>query len=108
MRRYKYRAVIKLDPPAGETGGTSPPAVGCRLAVRARHHQTRCCKFFSALVTATDPLQPVGTSAEMTLTVLGDDVPDYLEAGDTVALWRGRDIGHGVITRRLSLWIEAP
>lgn len=44
----------------------------------------------------------------MTLTVVGDDVPDYLEAGDAVALWRGHDIGHGIITRRLSLWVEAP
>src|SRR5487761_1079494 len=108
MRRYKYRALIKIDPPAGEADRTSLPAAGCRLAVRARHHQTRTSKFFSALVTATDPLRPADASAEMTLTGLDDDVPDYLEAGDTVVLWRGHDIGHGIITRRLPLWIEAP
>jgi hypothetical protein len=108
MRRYKYRALIKLDPPAGEGRKTSMPAAGSRLTVRAHHHQTRGCKFFSALVAASDPLPPVETSVEMTLTVVGNDVPDYLEAGDTVALWRGHDIGHGIITRRLALWIEAP
>jgi hypothetical protein len=44
----------------------------------------------------------------MTLSVLGDDVPDYLDTGDEVALWRGHDIGHGLITRRLFLGAETP
>ncbi len=108
MRRYRYRALVKPASPAGEAGSTSLPVAGSRLTVRARHHQTQRSKYFSALVTVTDPLQPDGSSVEMTLTVVGDDVPDYLEAGDAVALWRGHDIGHGIITRRLSLWAEAP
>ena len=41
------------------------------------------------------------------MTVLGDDACDYLEAGDIFALWRGHDIGHGVISRRLSLWTDS-
>ncbi|HEY1917179.1 MAG TPA: hypothetical protein VGH27_16555 [Streptosporangiaceae bacterium] len=44
----------------------------------------------------------------MTLTVLGDDVPDYLDAGETVQLWRGTDISPALITRRLFLGAEGP
>jgi len=40
--------------------------------------------------------------------VVGNDVPDYLDAGDSFALWRGHNIGHGVISRRLSWFADAP
>ena len=80
------------------------------MTVRADHHQTHRTKFFSALVTApaSAALWPGDHSVEMTLSVLGEDVLEYLDAGDEVALWRGHDIGHGVITRRLFLWTETP
>ena len=37
----------------------------------------------------------------MTAVVLGDDAADYLAVGDEFALWRGRDIGRGLVTRRV-------
>lgn len=108
MRRYKYQALIQMDPPPDGEDGMPPPTAGGRLTVRAYHRQTHRPKFFTALVTTADgaPLRPVGHSVPMTLTVLGDDVLDYLGTGDHLALWRGHDIGHGVITRRLSLWVQ--
>ena len=35
-------------------------------------------------------------------------VDDYLEPGDTFVLWRGHDIGQGVISRRLFFWTDGP
>lgn len=37
----------------------------------------------------------------LVITVVGDDADDYLGAGEDFALWRGHDIGRGVVTRRI-------
>lgn len=107
MRHYKYRALVKLEQDAKR-----PRQEGTtwRVIVQAGHHETHRGQFFSALVTTAEGTEspPGDRSVEMTLDVLGDDVPDYLDAGDPVKLWRGHDIGHGVITRRLPTLIEAP
>jgi hypothetical protein len=33
--------------------------------------------------------------------VLGDDARDYLAPGERFVLWRGHDLGSGVVTRRI-------
>ena len=108
MDQYKYSTLVKLNEPAGT--GTDPPLqTGARLAVRARHHETGTSKLFSTQVVAIgDSSAQADHSVPVTLTVVGNDVPDYLDAGDSFVLWRGRDIGHGVISRRLSWFAEAP
>jgi hypothetical protein len=106
-RQSKYRALVHLDP---DTADSSLPHTGGRVVVRAKHHDTHRSKMFSALVSSA-PLPDVLTrdhSVELTMTVLGEDVVDYLEAGDTFALWRGHDIGQGLISRRLHLWVDGP
>ncbi|HYZ54873.1 MAG TPA: hypothetical protein VE733_15405 [Streptosporangiaceae bacterium] len=112
MKRYKYCALVKLNPAASAQGADAPlPESGGRVVVRAHHHATHRDKIFSALITPTrgEPLRAaVDHSTQLTMTVLGDDACDYLEAGDTFVLWRGHDIGQGVITRRLVLWADAP
>ena len=106
-RQYKYRALVRLDPEADTAGF---PLKGGRVVVRAEHHDTHHNKMFSALVSGVhdEPLQARGHSVELTVTVVGEDVIEYLEVGDTFALWRGHDIGQGLISRRLPLWVEAP
>jgi len=109
VKRYKYHALVRLDADeGGGHGGTALPESGGRVVLRARHHQTHDSKMFSALVTGPsgDPIRPAGHSLRLTMTVLGEDVSSYLEAGDSFALWRGHDIGHGVISRRLLFWTE--
>jgi hypothetical protein len=109
MKQYKYSALVKLGP-ASETSGEPPlPAAGGRVVVRARNHGTKSSKMFSALV-STPPDQPLKAdrSMQLTVTVVGDDLLDYLDAGDSFTLWRGREVGQGVITRRLSWWAEGP
>lgn len=111
MKRYKYRALVKLEPAEpGKSGGRSLPDTGGRVVVRAHHHETHRSKIFSALVTTAygEQLQPADHSIQLTMTVLGDDACDYLDAGDTFALWRGHDIGQGVISRRLFFWVDSP
>jgi hypothetical protein len=109
VKRYRYLALVKLEPPG--TGGNNEPALpetGGRVVVRAHHHDSHRSKIFSGLVTTTpgEPLRAADHSVQLTMTVLGDDACDYLEAGDTFALWRGHDIGKGVISRRL-VWSDS-
>jgi hypothetical protein len=110
VKRYKYCALVKLIPPGDEKSTDAPlPDTDARVVVRAQHHETHRSKVFSALISSAygEPLRPCDHSIQLTMTVLGDDAIDYLEAGDTFALWRGRDIGRGVISRRLHFWAES-
>ena len=108
MSRHKYRALVRVDdsdPDSAALRGTTS-----RVTVRAHHHETGRGKYFSALVTrpAEFPDHRGDHSVQVTLTVIGDDLPDYLVPGDTLSLWRGHDIASGVITRRLFLGAEGP
>lgn len=109
MKQYKYSALVKLNPPGDTSPGPALPESGGRVVVRAQHHDTHRSKIFSALVGAT-PDRPTRAdhSIQLTLTVLGNDACDYLEAGDAFTLWRGHEIARGVISRRLSWLSDAP
>ena len=109
MKQYKYRALVRLDS-AGGVGAPPLPAAGGRIVVRAHHHETHQDKMFGALVSTArgEPLHPGEHSIQLTMTVTGDDACDYFEPGDTFVLWRGHDIGQGVISRRLFLWADTP
>jgi hypothetical protein len=104
MRRYKYQALVKLTP---HDGGSPEATLGGptrRMVIRARHHDTGGCKLFSALITPGDvesPFQLADKEAILRLEVLGEDVCDYLAPGEQFDLWRGGNVGHGVVCRRL-------
>lgn len=40
----------------------------------------------------------------VTMQVNGDDATQYVEAGDHFDLWFGKDVGHGVVARRMVTW----
>jgi hypothetical protein len=108
-RQYKYRALVRLDPDAAGDHGPLLPEPEGRVVVRAQHHDTHTSKMFSALVSgAGEQAVTRDHSVELTVTIRGEDVDEYLEAGDHFALWRGHDIGQGVISRRISNWISSP
>jgi hypothetical protein len=101
MKRYKYQALVTL---LGRDGNGHPaplPGPTSRMVVRTEDQQTHATRLFSALVSASG--EPVhGDSHVIVLvTVLGDDAGDYLAAGKDFTLWRGHDIGRGVVTRRV-------
>lgn len=104
MKRYKYQATVTLAP--RQTGKSATlPGPACRMVVRAAHRETHASQLFSALVSSGDssPQVPVSTASQVvvTLVVLGDTAGDYLAPGEEFDLWRGRNVGHGMITRRI-------
>jgi hypothetical protein len=100
-KRYKFQALVTFDQPADRDPGVEPPEQDHYLVVRARHRVTRRGNIFTALVSSDDPLQPGDTRTVVTLRLVGDDICDYLAPGEHFSLWRGHDIGHGIISRRL-------
>ncbi len=105
MKRYKFRALVTLDrQPDGET----PIPVGGvqRFVLRSKHHQTHDSQVFSALVTnnGEDSIPMTAGHVMVTVTLMGDEPRQYFEIGDHFSLWRGRDVGSGVVTRRLFVW----
>jgi hypothetical protein len=100
MKRYTYQALVKLLP---QHDGRAVPLPGptCRVVVRARHRETRASKIFTALLALGGNSRRPGSSHIVTLTVLGDDADDYLDLGEGFVLWRGHDVGRGVVTHRI-------
>lgn len=111
MKRYKYQALVHLLPGDGDVTAASTvlPAGTCRMVIKAEHRDTHVSKMFSSLVTRDDTLGLVpealrgarDAAVSVTFVVLGDDASDYLGTGESFALWAGRDLGTGVITRRV-------
>ncbi len=100
-KRYKFQAFLTKDP--GVPGVVVPPGAARRMTIRARHHRTRRCQFFSALVANNgDGADWLDERHEIvTVAVRDDDACDYLDVGDHFALWLGADIADCIVTRRL-------
>ena len=101
MKRYKFQALVTLDPPAGRAA--VPPGQTRRMVVRGQRHHTHDSQLFSALVTTAgdDSLRRDDDHVIMTVALACPEPSEYFEVGDHFALWLGGDIGHGVVTRRL-------
>jgi hypothetical protein len=102
MKRRKYQALVTALPQAAGESGAAVPGPGHRMVIRAHDHETQAARLFSALVTRCDDC-PVPGSPQVivTMDVLGDDVDRCLAPGETFTVWQGRDVGHGVVTRRV-------
>jgi hypothetical protein len=102
-RRYTFEALVTIAPDAspsarapgpdwrgviraGTDGGGTPPGL------------------FSALVAGWVP-HPSGRTgaakALATIVVFGPGPAECLPVGGSFALWRGHDVGHGIVTRRI-------
>jgi hypothetical protein len=100
MKRYKFQALVTLDPPAA--GAAVHPGQTRRMVVRGEHHDTHDSQVFSALVTPGEDSPGLDDHhVIMTVSLAAPDPSEYFEIGDHFALWLGGDIGHGVVTRRL-------
>ena len=102
MRQYKFQALVRLyDGDEGPCGrlGRAPR----RVVLRGRNDDTRHSQVFSALVSCDDegPFRPDSERMLVTVRLAGDDVTDYLHIGSHFDLWLGRNVGDGVVTRRL-------
>ena len=99
---YKFQAVVTLFPQPDGAGPAVLPGQASRLVVRANEPESGVSHLFSALVSpGQDTVPGDERHLVLTVTVLGDGAAECLAAGSDFALWRGHDIGHGVVTRRV-------
>jgi len=103
VKPYKFQALVTMH--AAGDGGPCPElgAAPRRMVLRGWSDETGRSQLFTVLVTCDDegPYRPGSPRAEVTLRVIGDDIPDYLDIGRNFSLWFGGDVGEGVVTRRL-------
>jgi hypothetical protein len=103
MKRYKYRALVKLDP---EQSDSCTKAIRdsrpCRATLRVRHPETGVSHFFPAWVTpGSGGSAAADDQVGITVAVVGDDAGDYLSAGQQFAIWSGTDVAEGVVVDRV-------
>ena len=108
---YKFQALVRPSPaaagdPAAESGlsaGSLPPGQMRRMVVKAEHHSTHGTSYFSALITNRgDGGEWLDDGHSIVTVKLAVDNPrEYFNAGDHFAIWSGRDVAVGVVTRRL-------
>lgn len=100
MKRYKFQALVTPLHPVGGAPAVQLTGPAYRMVLRARHVRTGVAQLFSALISPAADQVP-GDGVVLTVTVLGDDAGDYFGPGQPFSLWRGADVGHGVVSRRV-------
>ncbi len=104
LRRYTFEALVSIPPPDGDQSAP-PPGPDWHGVIRARTNaQGSSPGLFSALVAGWDPHAPGragDAQALATIIAFGSEPADCLPVGGRFALWRGRDVAHGVVTRRI-------
>jgi len=105
MQRYKFQALVTPDVGDDDDALAKLSSGSHRMVLRAVNSETRRSQVFSALVDGEDggPFRAGSPQIMVTLRVVGDDVSDYLGIGSHFSLWLGRDVGQGIVTRRLLL-----
>jgi len=102
VRLFKFRALVDIDPADGSSPVRAFHSGTRALTVHAcRIGQPASDKYFPAMLTWDDQhdLLP-GDHAIVTITVVDQQAPDYLDAGQPFTLWGGGS-GHGIISRRV-------
>jgi hypothetical protein len=103
LRQARYRALVTLDktgsvPAAREYPNHTRALVvrACRLGMAGhdRHFRAEICR------DDEQPLHP-GDHAVVTLTITGEEVAAFFGAGQRFTLWNGREVGHGIIARKV-------
>jgi hypothetical protein len=106
MRRYKFQAVVAVLPARDRDLGARP-GPDWHGVLRAGSSSGKSHGMFSALVIDWDQ---VGTGnaagvgdphAVATIVAFGPEPAESLPEGGMFALWRGRDVGIGIVTRRV-------
>jgi hypothetical protein len=103
MKRYKFQALVTMDPSPDREPAVMVAGKMRRMVLRGQHHETGRSRFFSALVAKSyeTPAWSQDEQVILTVVLVGDDPRGYFDIGDRFALWMGSDLGSGVVTRRL-------
>jgi tellurite resistance protein TehA-like permease len=102
-RRYTFEALVTIAPGGGPSAVV--PGPDWRGVVRAGTDDDGTSPgLFTALVAGWDPHSPGRAGAVQalaTLVAFGPEPAESLPVGGSFALWRGHDVGHGIVTRRI-------
>jgi len=103
MKRYRFQALVSLGPPRGGGAAELAGDQTKRLVLRGQRHETGTSKFFCALATRyrEDSRWQEDDPVILTIALVGDEPREYFEVGDSFTVWLGRELGHGIVTRRL-------
>jgi hypothetical protein len=103
MKRYKFQALVTLAPARDRGSAAMQPGKLRRMVVRGQHHDTGGSRFFNALVSKSyeTPRWPENDQMIVTVVLVADDPRGYFDVGDRFALWKGSELGSGVVTRPL-------
>lgn len=103
MKNYKFQALVSVRPDDDGNPCATLGSAPRRMVLRGHSDESGRSQVFTVLVSCDDntPLRPGGSQVLATVRLAGDDVAEYLDIGRHFDLWLGRDIGEGVITRRL-------
>jgi tellurite resistance protein TehA-like permease len=104
-RRYTFQAVVTV-PAMADGAAASLLGPDWHGVIRAGTGAGRSGGLFSALVSSWEQHDgdPPGTGhsrAIATIVAFGPEPGDCLPAGEPFVLWRGQEVGHGVVTRRI-------
>ena len=103
MKQFRFRALVTLDALTPDRTASQYPSGTHALMVHIRRSaRVGGDMFFPAVVTEDDdkPLRP-GMHTVVTITLTSDRTAAPLGAGQHFALWRGDDIGHGIVSRQV-------
>jgi tellurite resistance protein TehA-like permease len=103
-RRYTFEALITITPGASSVAPALGPDWRGVIRAAADGHDGGSPGLFSALVAGWDPHSPSRAGAAQalaTIVVFGPQPAECLPVGGSFALWRGHDVGHGIVTRRI-------
>jgi tellurite resistance protein TehA-like permease len=102
-RRYTFEALVTIAP--GASPSVPVPGPDWRGIIRAgTDGDSTSPGLFSALVAGWDPHssdQAGARQALATIVAFGPQPAECLPVGGSFSLWRGRDVGHGIVTRRI-------
>ncbi|MGB6453760.1 MAG: hypothetical protein WBH47_04630, partial [Streptosporangiaceae bacterium] len=103
-RRYTFEAVITIPPPDGNLPAIVPGPDWHGIIRASTERDGSPPRLFSAVVADWDArgANPAHRArAVATIVAFGPRPADCLPVGGTFALWRGHDVAHGVVTRRI-------
>jgi tellurite resistance protein TehA-like permease len=103
-QRYTFEALITIAPGASSSAPAPGPDWRGVIRAAADGHDGTSPGLFSALVASWDPRSSGRAGAAQalaTIVVFGPQPAECLPVGGSFALWRGRDLGQGVVTRRI-------
>jgi hypothetical protein len=120
MKHWMFKALLSLDGTAGRPrsplagparnpasrrpDGLYPSEAHGLMVCAARRGDAGQRQFFPAVIETDDgePLRPGDRhSHTVTITVNGEDPAEFFAPGGEFTVWNGREIGHGVVSRRV-------